>query len=241
MFYFDEINSKKILKSTLIKNAEVFFTTKESFIKTKDESLFNAVRKNKKDICSCLKIKEEDFISPEQTHGTRVCSADKTRTFPDTDALIITNPKRAVYLNYADCTPVILYDIKNNKGAIIHAGWRGSAAKICVETLRIMESNPDDIFALIGPCICFECFETGSEVINALEKTVKNKNGLFREKNGRMYADLKNINARQLKEQGVKNIDICPYCTCCNNDLFFSYRLENKTTNRISAVLKINP
>ncbi len=49
----------------------------------------------------------------------KISNCDKIRTFPDTDALIITNPKRAVYLNYAGCTPFILYDIKNNKGAII--------------------------------------------------------------------------------------------------------------------------
>ena len=51
--------------------------------------------------------------------------------------------------------------------------------------------------------------------------------------------DLKGINARQLQEVGVEKIDICPYCTSCNNDLFFSYRKENKTTNRHSAVIKL--
>ena len=33
--------------------------------------------------------------------------------------------------------------------------------------------------------------------------------------------------------------DVCPYCTVCNNDLFFSYRNENATTNRHSAVIKL--
>ena len=35
---------------------------------------------------------------------------------------------------------------------------------------------------------------------------------------------------------GVKDVDICPYCTVCNNDLFYSYRKENGTKNRHHAV-----
>ena len=56
---------------------------------------------------------------------------------------------------------------------------------------------------------------------------------------GNIYVDLKGINKRQLEEAGVKEIDVCPYCTVCNNELFFSYRKENATTNRHSAVIKL--
>lgn len=239
MFYIEEINSKKIIKSTLIKNAEVFFTTKESFIKTKETCYNDTVEKNKNDICKYLKIKKENFISPKQTHSDNVRIAQQNESYPDTDALIIKNNQCAIYLNYADCTPVVLYDTKNNIGAIAHAGWRGSAKSIAVKTLKMMNANPKDIVALIGPCICFNCFETGREVIDELKKTINNKEGVFREINEKHYADLKKINARQLEENGVENIDICPYCTYCNNDLLFSYRAENKTTNRISAVMKL--
>ena len=53
------------------------------------------------------------------------------------------------------------------------------------------------------------------------------------------HADLKGINAQQLIEIGVKNIDICPYCTVEDNDKFYSYRKENKTNLRHSAVIKL--
>ena len=121
-------------------------------------------------------------------------------------------------------------------GAVVHAGWRGTAQSIATKTLSKMGSDPKDIIAIIGPCICFKCFETNFDVISQLKKTIKDTKGLFREN----YADLKGINKRQLMEKGVEKIDVCPYCTCCNNDLFFSYRKENKTTNRISAILKLN-
>ena len=48
MFYFEKIDNKKILKSTLIDNA--FFTTKESFIYTKDSQFEEITHQNKQSI-----------------------------------------------------------------------------------------------------------------------------------------------------------------------------------------------
>ena len=98
-----------------------------------------------------------------------------------------------------------------------------------------MQSNPKDIIAVIGACISFNQFETSDEAIEKLSATVKNKDGLFKDN----YADLKNINKRQLEELGVENFDICPFCTVLDNDKFFSYRKENKTTKRHSALIKL--
>ncbi len=234
MFYFDYINNKKIVKSDLINKAECFFTTKESYIKTKDETCYNITQENKKDICKFLNVK--NLISPQQTHSDNISFAQDIKEYPNTDALIVTKNDFAIFLNYADCTPVVLYDEKQNIGAVVHAGWRGTAQSIATKTLSKMGSDPKDIIALIGPCICFNCFETNFDVISQLKKTIKDTKGLFREN----YADLKGINKRQLIEKGIEKIDVCPYCTCCDNELFFSYRKENKTTNRISAILKLN-
>ena len=74
-----------------------------------------------------------------------------------------------------------------------------------------------------------------------MKETVKDFEGLSEIRQGNIFINLKGINRQQLIEVGVKpeNIDICPYCTVCNNDLFFSYRNENATTNRHSAVIKL--
>lgn len=81
----------------------------------------------------------------------------------------------------------------------------------------------------------------GEEVFRQLQATVNSFDGLSEIRQGNIYVDLKNINKQQLVEAGVKaeNIDVCPYCTVCNNDLFFSYRKENATTNRHSAIIKL--
>ncbi len=182
----------------------------------------------------------ERIIHPMQTHSSNVEVVDSRFDYPDTDGLILKNNKDTICLKFADCTPLIFYDVKNQIGAISHAGWRGTAAKIATKTVKkmneISSSTPKDIIAVIGPAISVCCYEVSEEVRNKLLATVKDTTGLYLNRN----VNLKKINARQLEEIGVNKIDICPYCTSCNNDLFYSYRKENGTSERHYAVLKLH-
>ena len=198
----------------------------------------------KKDICKFLNIDEKNLIYPSQTHTSNVDIAKiGINNYPDTDGLILTNKEQAVFLNFADCTPVIIYDSSNNIAAVSHAGWRGTAGKIAVKTVEKMMkefgSNPKELKCAIGPAISLCCYNVGKDVYEKLMDTVKLQDGLFEIRKGEIFVDLKTINKRQLEEIRVKDIDVCPYCTVCNNDLFFSYRKENATTNRHSAVIKL--
>ena len=234
MFYFDYIDGKEVLKSDFLKNVEHFFTTRESVIRSSEEGMEKLANENFELIKKYLKVNE--LVSPQQTHG---CNVEFSRVgkfeYPQTDALILNNDEHAIFLNFADCTPVILYDKKQKIGAISHAGWRGTVQRIVPKTIEKMQSNPQDIIAVIGPAICGKCYEVGEDVFNQLKSSVENFEGLSQG----LFVDLKSINARQLEEMGVKQIDICPYCTSCDNDKFFSYRKENGTTNRHSAVIRL--
>ncbi len=234
MFYFDEINGKRILKSDALPDLRHLFTTRDIIIKSKEPEMVDIVEENKKIICDYLEVKT--LIHPKQTHSANIQFASPERKeYPGTDALILDNTEQAVFLNFADCTPVILYDKKRHIAAISHAGWRGTAQKIAPKTVIKMSSDPKDIIAVIGPAISLCCYEVGEDVFNQLKATVKDFEGLC---DGNKV-DLKGINARQLEEIGIETIDICPYCTVCNNDKFFSYRKENGTTNRHSAVIRL--
>lgn len=228
MFLEKLINNKRIYYSDILK-VEHFFTSRDFLVK-----------ENKKLVADYLNIEEQNLIKPTQTHSNNIEILEENKTeYPNCDGLILDKKGYAIFLNFADCTPVILYDKENNIGAIVHAGWRGTAQNIAscaVEKMeKIYNTKACNIIAVIGPAIGFESFETSKVVIDALSLTVENKEGLFSEN----HADLKGINARQLIECGVENIDICPYCTVKDNDKFFSYRKEDKTKNRHSAVLKL--
>ena len=247
MFKFETINNKKILKSNLLTNVQHFFTTTESVITCRDlQALKPLCDNNLKAIADYLNIPVENIISPQQTHSSNIKIAAVGEQYPDTDALVVKDNNIAIALNFADCTPVILFDEKNNIGAIAHAGWRGTAASIVPKTIDFMCDNfstePENITAVIGPAISMNNYQVDAEVFNKIRSTLKNEyNDYFiHDKSANKYnVDLKTVNLHQLKELGVKRIDLCNYCTYDAVDVFFSYRRENGKTARHSAVLKL--
>lgn len=244
MFYFEKINNKTVMKSDFLKGLEHFFTTRESVIKTNEPDFENLVQKNKKMFCDLLNINPQNLINPTQTHSSNIEIAKIGKNdYPECDGLILTNDKQAVFLNFADCTPIILYDKENNIAAVSHAGWRGTADKITPKTVKFLiekfGTKPENLIAAIGPAISKCCYNVGEDVCQKLLSTVSDTNGLCEEKNNEIFVDLKEINKRQLEETGIQKIDICPYCTVCDNDMFFSYRKENATTNRHSALVRL--
>ncbi len=247
MFKFETINNKKILKSNLLTKAEHFFTTRESAITPRDlPEKTGEYEKNLSFIADYLNIEKDNFIVPVQTHSANIHIARKGEKYPDTDALVLQDMDIAIILNFADCTPVILYDEKNNTGAIAHAGWRGTAASIVPKTLEFMNkeflTESENITAIIGPAISMKHYQVDKDVFDKVSKTLYqqyNDYYIYDSLNDKYNIDLKTVNLHQLKELGVKRIDMCEYCTYDSIDVFFSYRREHGKTARHSAVLKL--
>ena len=247
MFKFGTINNKKILKSTLLARAEHFFTTRESVITPRDlPELSPVCKQNLDDISKYLNIPQENFVTPTQTHSSNIKLARKGQLYTDTDALVVDDPNVAIILNFADCTPVILYDEINNIGAISHAGWRGTAASIVPKTIDFMHNEfstePQNITAIIGPAISLKNYLVDKDVFEKVKASLSTDYGdyySFDKTADKYNIDLKTVNFYQLKELGVERIDICEYCTYDSIDVFFSYRRENGKTARHSAVLKL--
>ena len=244
MFYLDKLHGKTVMKTDVLEGLTHYFTTRECPIKSKEPELSEIVEENRKMFCEELGITLENFIYPEQRHTDTVAVAEIGKTYyPEADALILTNHEQAVFLNFADCTPLIAYDKKQNIGAVIHAGWKGTVGRIGTKTILKMidDFNTDirDVRVAIGPAISVCCYEVKEDVFNMSMVSVKDNKGLYEIRDGKIYVNLKEINKRQLEEIGVKYIDVCPYCTSCNNDLFYSYRKEGGTTNRHSAIIKL--
>ncbi len=223
MFYETVIQGKTLIKSDLLNNLKHYFTTQSSFLSENREFLANLIG-----------IKNENFIAPKQIHSANITVAKaQGGTIPDTDAVILAHRGYALTLNFADCTPIILFDPEKNIAAGIHAGWRGTAALIAQKTAQKMidefGSRPEDIKAAIGPSISKCCFEVGNEVIEKLAPyCVNNAN----------FVDLKATNRKQLEAIGITQIDISPHCTACENNKFFSYRLT-KTDKRHNIILAL--
>ena len=233
MFYIDYIEGRKIVKSDLIDEVLNFFTTRDICIHSKEED----VSYNREII---EKYIGQKMATNHPVHGVDVIEVvDNKYFYNNTDGLLL-KKGCAGYMNFGDCVPLIFY--ANDVALISHAGWRGTAqsiAKISVDRL-IKETGCSvlDIKAVIGPSICFNCYEVGKDDYDALFSTVDDKKGIFKKENEKYFVDLKGINKQQMLEMGVIKIDVCPFCTNCGEKMFYSYRFENKTGYRHSAVVK---
>lgn len=189
------------------------------------------------------------LIQPQQIHKDNIAVIEKRGEepvpLPDTDGMITNVPGVLLTTVHADCLPVYFFDPKKGAIGLVHAGWRGTAAGIAPKAVTLMEqiykSSPSHIQVYIGPGISQCCFETGPEVAEEFcEKW--SFAGAFAQKRGeKYYIDLKGINKRQLTNLGVKasQIEISPHCTCCEEELFCSYRREGGTYLRMGAGLCI--
>lgn len=123
----------------------------------------------------------------------------------------------ALAITIADCVPVFVAH-PSGACALLHAGWRGTAANILaqgVAELRKTGLDARDLHVHLGPSICGRCYEVGPDVYAQL--TGQRVSVPTR-------VDLRAILATQARELGVRNITIGEHCTRCNNDRFFSHR-----------------
>jgi len=117
--------------------------------------------------------------------------------------------------------------------AAVHAGWRGTADGVVVETLRRMRVEFDTeavgISAAIGPGIGACCYEVGEEVARRFGAT----------RAGRI--DLAAENLRQLTEYGVPRgqISLAGACTYCDSAHYHSWRRDRESAGRMISYIRV--
>ena len=139
-----------------------------------DEKAF--VDENRARICQNLGINA--IYTLKQVHSAkavRVFAKDdlKKVSLLEADA-IWTTDNIAIGVHTADCAPILVASDDKVAIAAIHAGWRGAVAGIALKTIEEMSNIlglPKNRFiASIGPCIGFDAFEVGPEVVEEAKK-----------------------------------------------------------------------
>ncbi len=114
----------------------------------------------------------ESLVTLRQIHSdaARIFSTPAA-TPPQADAAISNRVGLFLGIQTADCVPILLVDPRRRVVAAVHAGWRGTLARIAVKTLGRMRlefgTNPEDVLAALGPAIGPCCYEVGPEVAQA--------------------------------------------------------------------------
>ena len=207
------------------------------------------VAKNYEILANALNFDLKNLVLTHQVHSDIVRVVTKQdaqgldhHEYPECDALVTNDPGTALVVFTADCTPILLYDPATGAVGAAHAGWRGTAADIAGKTVRAMEKafgcKPENIRAAIGPNIAQCCFETDSEVPEAMLAALGNEAAQhIRRENAKYYVNLKEINAQFLRNAGVHNSEISTACTMCENRRFWSHRVTKGNRGSQGAII----
>lgn len=188
-------------------------------------------------LADVLDISENDIYMPMQKHTGTVHIVDDDLSPVVADAVITSRKNILIGVAVADCVPILLYDSAQRVAAAVHAGWRGTAQRIVVNTIERMNSafscSGKDISLAIGPCIRVCSYEVGEEVVSGVREAT-GEGDYYSIKEGRHYIDLSSANMLQAVGAGIppENIWQSDECTFCSPEKFYSYRYLNGCKGR---------
>lgn len=218
---------------------------------SRGDSLEN-VRKNYEILGSALGFSPEKTVFSVQVHRDDVRHVTQsdwgkglfTKTDYQADGLITNVPGTALTVFSADCGTILLEDPVTGSVGACHAGWRGTAMGIAEKTVQAMVQtfgcDPKNIRAALGPCISKCCFETDCDVPDAMVLALGAAAlPAITRTDDKFHVDLKYINQVFLKRAGVPedSIDVCPLCTCCDPDTFWTHRKHQTQRGSLAAVI----
>jgi purine-nucleoside/S-methyl-5'-thioadenosine phosphorylase / adenosine deaminase len=215
------------------------------------------VQENRRRTAEAIGTALGDFVFCRQSHGSqaRVVSApDRGRgtvttddAVADTDALVTADPGTVLAVLVADCVPLVLYDPRAHVLACVHAGWRGTVAKVAQSAVTAMcslGSRPGDVVAGIGPAVSPAGYQVGEDVRDAVEETFgQDTHSVIRpDGSGRWLCDTWAANKLVLREAGLRDehIHLAAVPTGAGEGRFFSHR-ETQPCGRFAAVAKLRP
>ncbi len=189
----------------------------------------------------------DTLVHAHLVHDRRVAtvtSASNGTWIEHVDGIITNQPGCGLTMNFADCTPILLYDPVRQAIGLGHAGWQGCVRDLPGAMVAAMQaefgSRPEQLWAGIGPSIGPCCYEVGEPVIGAVRSVFDQPEQFLVPQPGqeRPHLALPQANRQNLLRAGVPaaQIELSDLCTACRTDLFFSHRAENGRTGRFGSI-----
>lgn len=220
-----------------------------------------AIAQNRMVLAAELHIEESRIVLPHQVHLTEAAVIDEAFVNADAnikqtllegkDAIITRLPHVCIGVSTADCIPILLYSADDHVAAAVHAGWRGTVARIARKTVDKLISaygvRPENLKAVVGPGISVRNFEVGDEVYESFEherfcmRNISRRYPATRQQDidagitEKWHIDLPLCNRLQLMAAGLsdENITMSGICTYDHSDTFFSARRLGIHSGRI--------
>jgi YfiH family protein len=168
----------------------------------------------------------------------------------ESDAIVSNAAGLALAVMVADCVPILIADPARGVAAAVHAGWRGTCARIASTTIDVMcrefGSDPARVTAAIGPCVGPDDYEVGEQLIDAFlaaGHAAADVDRWFIRSRSKPHLDLWSANRDQLIAAGLPgdHIYLCRLSTVAHPDVFDSYRIAGDRAGRMAGVIIVPP
>ncbi|HNB51468.1 MAG TPA: polyphenol oxidase family protein, partial [Anaerolineales bacterium] len=131
----------------------------------------DAVEENHRRALHAFDRDPDGLAETRQVHGVEIAVVERPPAGawqrPEADGLVTDQPGVTLFMRFADCVPVLLFDPQKKVIGMAHAGWRGTVGRVARNAVAKMQaqygSRPQDILAGIGPSICAEHYPVGEE------------------------------------------------------------------------------
>ena len=183
-----------------------------------------------------LDLNYENLVVLSLTHSDKVLILEQdTKEITPADAVITTLTNIPLIVTYADCVPILLYAEDKKVLGLVHAGWKGTAAKIVEKTIIAMNEHylvrPSQITAAIGPAIGQKNYEVDEDVAKKLSDACESDEILDRS-GKKPKADLKLANKLQLEKCGIIKIFTTELDTASQHAKLYSHRMQPTRAGR---------
>lgn len=206
------------------------------------------VRENRQRAFASLGLDPATLFDVWQVHGKNVVIADAPHPpqspHLQADAILTDKPGVTLFMRFADCVPIILYDPLRKVVGLAHAGWMGTVRGVVRAALEAMQARfgtqPADLQAAIGPSIGPDHYAVGPDVVTQVRQTFGgDASALLARIDGDMHFDLWAANRLLLEQAGVRQIEVAGLCTACDLDDWYSHRAEKGRTGRFGALIAL--
>ena len=211
------------------------------------------VFENRQRAFAALQLRFDSQFDVWQVHSDQVVVADGPRTpsqeIQQADAILTDRPGVTLFMRFADCVPVYLYDPRKRVVGLAHAGWMGTIKRTAGNAIRTMVeafgSQPEEIITGIGPSIAAHHYPVGAEVAAQVRAAFgEHAESLLIPVEADQPApgvkfDLWEANRLILRQEGVQQVELCSLCTACHTSDWYSHRAENGRTGRFGALIAL--
>ena len=203
-----------------------------------------SVQTNRRAVAAALGKADSKLITLRQIHGDDIVEVGHIAgSGIEADGLWTRDPKAVIAVLVADCVPILFAHAEGRAVGAVHAGWRGTKAKIGAHMVRRFEKagfTAADLRVAIGPAIGPCCFEVGGDVFEELFAVFPDIAGAFHPSMDGGHVDLWTLNQQMLQDAGISrdHIEVIDRCTLCS-DGFFSHRRDKGDTGRQAGVIAL--